>query len=62
MVVAAQKLDHQSAADDSSASSRARLAADNPAGLDCTVHCNTYYALHALSITLRIDNLGITWG
>ena len=54
MVVAAQKLDHQTAADDSSASSRARLAADNPtAGLDCTVHCNTY-ALHALSITLRI--------
>ena len=56
MVVAAQKLDHQSAADDSSASSRAtsRLAADNPdAGLDCTAHCNTY-ALHAVSITLRI--------
>ena len=52
MVVAAQKLDHQSAAD-SSASSRARLA-DNPdAGLDSAVHCNTY-ALHALSITLRI--------
>ena len=47
MVVAAQKLEHQSAAD-SSASSWALW-------LDCTstVHCNTY-ALHALSITLRI--------
>ena len=45
MVVAAQKLEHQSAAD-SSASSWALW-------LDCTstVHCNT---LHALSITLRI--------
>ena len=61
MVVAPQKLDHQSAAD-SSASSKARLALGLPTILllpirlyhTHSVHCNTY-ALHvALSITLRI--------